>query len=228
MSNTKQTILMVEDEIEFAEIIRDYLEAAGFAVELAHSGSGIVDRVRQSPPALILLDLMLPGVDGPTICNKVRMFSDLPIIMLTARVDELDRLLGYDIGADDYICKPVKPREILARVKTVLRRFEPKNVAVQKSMLEFDEERFIVRLKGQALDLTPLEFRLLQLFANKEGRVFSRTQIMDLIYQNEAKGSDRAVDSHIKNLRKKMCAPYNGESPIQSVYGIGYKLEWPN
>lgn len=226
MPETKKTILIVEDEIAFAEILRDYLHASGYAIEMLHSGESVVEYVRTSPPHLILLDLMIPEVDGSTICKEIRVFSDLPIIMLTAKISELDRLLGYDIGADDYICKPVNPREILARIKAVLRRFEPARITAQSSLLKFDEECFVARLNDHPLDLTSMEFRVLQLLSEKEGRVFSRTQIMNHLYQDEAKATDRAMDTHIKNLRKKMTSVYDDEVPIKSVYGIGYKLEW--
>lgn len=226
MPNDKKKILLVEDEVFLAEIVRDYLLDVGYLVEMAHTGIGVVDRVRTSKPDLILLDLMLPGVDGLTICKEVRTFSDVPVIMLTAKITELDRLLGYDIGADDYICKPVSAQEILARVKAVLRRFEPRRETLADQLFVFDEERLVAKLNGENLDLTVVEFRLLRLLALKEGRVFSRSQIMDLIFDQEPDSSERSIDSHIKNLRKKIAIHFNEENPIHSVYGIGYKLEW--
>lgn len=225
--NTSKTILLVEDETAFAEIIRDYLQESGYRVEMSHTGVGVIDMVRRTPPDLVLLDNNLPGIEGTAICEGIRKFSDLPIIMVTARVDEMDRLLGYDLGVDDYICKPVKPREVLVRVKAVMRRFSRPSGSAVTSLVELNEELFSARVKGHSLDLTPVEFRLLQLFTRKTGRVFSRTQIMDYIYEGESQGSDRSVDSHIKNLRKKLAKVLGEEeSPIHSVYGLGYKFEW--
>lgn len=219
-------ILLVEDEISFAEIVRDYLERAGHDVELSHTGVGVIDMVRRDAPDLILLDTMLPGIDGTEICQGIREFSDLPVIMVTAKVNEVDRLLGYDLGVDDYICKPVKPREVLARIKAVLRRYDRPKALDSESLIRLDEDAFSAHVKGEPLDLTPVEFRLLNLLTKKAGRVFSRTQIMDVIYVGEAHGSDRSIDSHVKNLRKKISAVLGEQdSPIHSVYGLGYKFE---
>lgn len=226
-NSANKKILLIEDEVAFAQIVRDYLEQEGYEVSLQHSGVGVIDLVRRASPDLVLLDNMLPGVDGSEVCKGIREFSDIPIIMVTAKVDEMDRLLGYDLGVDDYICKPVKPREILARIKAVLRRFDRPGIQSATALIELDDAAFSARVKGQLLDLTPVEFRLLNLLTKKAGRVFSRTQIMDVIYVGEAHGSDRSVDSHIKNLRKKIAAVLGEEeSPIQSVYGLGYKFEW--
>lgn len=226
MVDNPKKIILVEDEQNVAEIVRDYMLAAGYSVELRHTGIGIVDLVRKTKPDLVLLDLMLPGIDGVTICKEIRKFSDVPIIMLTAKISELDRLLGYDTGADDYICKPVNPKEILARVKAVLRRFEPKSINQSEQFFYFDEDRFTATLKGNILDLTKMEYNLLQLLVKYECRVYSRGQIMDYLYDGDVKGSDRSADTHIKNLRKKIGQVIEGQSPIQSVYGLGYKLQW--
>jgi len=217
-------ILLVEDEIETAEIVADYLRPADYSVELSHTGANVVEMVRSSPPNLILLDIMLPEKDGITICKEIRGFSDVPIIMLTAKVDEIDRLLGYDIGADDYICKPVNPREILARVNTVLRRLE-KNGATDKSLLGFDDSRLLATYQGKRLDLTLTEYKLLKLLHKGEGKIYSRQQIKKKIYDTPSDASDRAVDTCVKKLRNKINKVATGESPIRSIYGVGYSYE---
>lgn len=224
MLQEKKRILLVEDETDFAEIVRDYLQQADYVVELCHTGVGVVERVQIAQPQLILLDIMLPGVDGITICRKIRAFSEVPVIMLTARVDEIDRLIGYELGADDYICKPVNPREILARVKAVLRRLD-KTTAADQAALALDESRLLAVYKGQRLDLTPTEFRLLKLLSSKEGLIFSRKQIKEKIYDDPNEASERSIDTCIKKLRKKIGAVDVGESPIRSIYGAGYKYE---
>lgn len=218
-------ILLVEDEVDLAELVRDYLRHAGYEVTVMHRGDGIVDRVRGNPPDLILLDLMLPGVDGLTICREVREFSDLPIIMITARVEEIDRLLGLELGADDYICKPFKPREVVARCKAVLRRTLSSGVR-REAGLAIDEDRMAVTLDGHPLDLTQGEYRLLVKLASQPGRVYSRDQLLNVLYDDFRDVSDRAVDTHIKNLRRKLGERVEGDNPIRSVYGVGYKLEF--
>jgi two-component system response regulator BaeR len=218
-------ILVVEDEPKIAALLRDYLAAAGYAVTLRATGTGTVDAVRESPPDALLLDLMLPGEDGLSICRNVRAFSTVPILMLTARVDEIDRLLGLELGADDYICKPFSLREVVARVKAVLRRAQAALQPAQNLPLELDESRFEARIHGQALNLTPVEFRLLGKLAAQPGRVFSRQQLMDALYRDHRVVSERTVDSHVKNLRRKLAQI--GPDPVGSVYGVGYRLEWP-
>lgn len=224
MPDIKQRIMLVEDDSEVAEIVKDYLQEANYSVELCHSGANVVEQVRTSPPLLILLDIMLPEVDGITICKEVRAFSDLPIIMLTAKVDEVDRLLGYDIGADDYICKPVKPREILARINAVLRRAKllPIDEAPE---LKLDESRMLVIYKGQRLDLTLMEFKLLKLLYSGGGKIFSRQQIKKRIYDAPDDASDRAVDTCVKKLRSKFSKVSDDDGPIRSIYGVGYSYE---
>lgn len=224
MPHNKQRILLVEDEIETAEIIGDYLENTGYLVELMHTGARVVERVSKTSPDLVLLDIMLPEVDGITICKQIRASSDVPIILLTAKVDEVDRLLGYDLGADDYICKPVNPREILARVKAVLRRTTPSSDSDQE-ILTLDKSRQLAVYRGQRLKLTRMEFSLLRLLFDNEGKVFNRQQIKDKIYSDPGSTSDRAVDTCIKKLRHKMNLVTPEESPIHSIYGVGYKFE---
>jgi two-component system, OmpR family, response regulator BaeR len=184
----------------------------------------VVPWVRENAPDLILLDLMLPGKDGLDICKEIRRFSNVPIIMITARVEEIGRLLGLDLGADDYICKPFSPREVVARVKTVLRRSSPQP-APGDHILSLDEERYRATLQGHRLDLTAVEFQLLSILAVKPGRIFSRDQLMDRLYTDQRIICDRTIDSHIKNLRKKIAFAAPDLELIHSIYGVGYKYE---
>ncbi len=221
----KQTILIVEDEPRLAALHRDYLQQSGYATEWLDDGALVVDWVRNSKPALILLDLMLPNKDGLDICKEIRSFSDVPIIMVTARVEEIDRLLGLELGADDYICKPFSPREVVARVKTVLRRSTPQIQKGVAELLSLDEERYLATLQGDKLDLTAVEFKLLSILARKPGRIYSRDQLMDLLYSDQRVVCDRTIDSHIKKLRKKIAAAAPDAELIHSIYGVGYKYE---
>ncbi|HZP64972.1 MAG TPA: response regulator [Rudaea sp.] len=217
-------ILVVEDEPKIAALLGDYLAATGYRVSTLARGEGAVAWVREHAPDAVLLDLMLPGEDGLSICRGVRAFSTVPILMITARVEEIDRLLGLELGADDYICKPFSPREVVARVKAVLRRSQRAASAVPPP-IELDEARFEARVHGAALALTPVEFRLLGKLVAQPGRVFSRQQLMDSLYRDHRIVSERTVDSHVKNLRRKLAAM--GPDPIESVYGVGYRLDWP-
>ena len=218
------TILIVEDEPKLAAVLRDYLLQAGFSVEILGDGVTVVPWVREHGPQLILLDLMLPGRDGMEICKELRSFSNVPIIMVTARVEEIDRLLGLELGADDYICKPFSPREIVARVKAVLRRAGP-GATVRSQGLELDESRYQALLHGRDLELTAVEFKLLSFLVANPGRIYSRNQLMDRIYTDQRTVSDRTIDSHIKKLRKKIADAAPDEELIRSVYGVGYKFE---
>jgi two-component system response regulator BaeR len=221
-------ILVVEDEPKIAALLRDYLIAAGFVAELHARGDAVVASVRSNPPAAILLDLMLPGMDGLTVCRALRAFSEVPVIMLTARVDEIDRLLGLELGADDYVCKPFSPREVIARLRAVLRRARDRPSATQPAPgLILDDERFEARLDGAPVDLTPVEFRLLRALVQRPGRVLSRAQLQDVIYADHRVVSDRTVDSHIKNLRRKLAERRPGSELVHSVYGVGYRFEAP-
>jgi two-component system, OmpR family, response regulator BaeR len=225
MSAHQSKILIVEDEIELSEIFRDYLIAEGYEVELMHTGHGVVDYVRNADLDLILLDLMLPVVDGLSICREVRQFSDIPIIMVTAKIDELDRLLGLDIGADDYICKPAKPREVVARVKAVLRRTNSNINTATLSKLKLDHTHYYVWWDDEEFEVTRVEFRLLSLLARNLGQVCSRSQIMEAIYDDGRYVSDRSIDSHVTNLRRKLAAASEIQNPIRSIYGRGYALD---
>lgn len=220
------TVLIVEDEPKLSALLVDYLVAAGYATAVLDDGLHAVAWIRAHAPDAVLLDVMLPGKDGMSICREVRMFSQVPILMMTARVDEIDRLLGLELGADDYICKPFSPREVVARVKAVLRRARHAE-APEASPLHLDEEKLEARLHGTVLPLTPVEFRLLQALQARPGRVMSRANLIDALYLDHRVVSDRTVDSHIKNLRRKIADAGNGIDPIVSIYGMGYKLDWP-
>lgn len=219
-----KVILIVEDEEKLASLLSDYLQQAEFETHILADGLAVVPWVREHGPDLVLLDLMLPGRGGLDICKELRSFSTLPVIMTTARIEEIDRLLGLELGADDYICKPFSPREIVARVKAVLRRTGG-TANIQSSGLVMDESRYQAILNGLDLELTAVEFKLLRFLAANAGRIFGRQQLMDRIYPDERIVSDRTIDSHIKKLRKKISASGSGEELIHSVYGVGYKFE---
>ncbi|CAA7619119.1 DNA-binding response regulator in two-component regulatory system with BaeS [Candidatus Terasakiella magnetica] len=222
-----RVIMIVEDEPTIADILASYLRHTGFAPVLMTNGQEALAAIRRSPPDLVLLDVMLPGLDGTEVCRAVRTFSAVPIIMVTARVDEIDRLLGLEVGADDYVCKPFSPREVVARVQTVLRRAGRSSEIAPAPVpwLEIDDDAARITLNGQRLDLTPTEFRLLRLLASRPGRVYSRGQILDLAYLQDQDVSDRIIDSHVKNIRKKIAAILPEVEVIHSVYGIGYRYE---
>ncbi len=218
-----KTILIVEDEYNAAELLRDYVNTSGYSTHILTDGLDVVSWVRQYVPALILLDIMLPGKDGVTICKEIRNFSNIPIIMTTARVDEIDRLLGLELGADDYICKPYSPREVVARIKAVLRRSG--SYQSSSSIISIDESGHLIRLKGADLELTAIEFELFLTLYKQPGRIFSRDQLIDSIYPDRRIVNDRTIDSHIKKLRLKIAKLQPGIELIHSVYGIGYKYE---
>lgn len=223
--NPVAKVLVVEDEVELAEIFADYLRLGGYEVSMMHTGGGVVEAVRNDPPDILLLDLMLPEVDGITICRELRSFSDVPIIMVTARVDEIDRLLGLNIGADDYICKPAEPMEVVARVRAVLRRTMRGHESKAGDPLQLDSKHYAASWNGQEMSMSRLEFRLLELLASAPRRAHSRNQIMDAIYEDGRYVSERSIDSHVKNLRKKLSDATGVENPIRPVYGIGYRLD---
>jgi two-component system, OmpR family, response regulator BaeR len=215
-------ILIVEDEPKLAALEADYLKAAGFETHVIGDGREVVDWVRAHAPDLMLLDLMLPGRDGLEICRDIRAFSDVPIVMVTAKVEEIDRLIGLDSGADDYVCKPFSVRELVARVRAILRRGRG---ALNAAGLVIDEEAHRAELDGRALDLTPVEFRLLRALAAAPGRVFPRERLLERIYEDHRVVTDRTVDVHVKNLRRKLEEVRPGEELVRSIYGVGYKLE---
>jgi len=217
-------LLIVEDEVKLARLLEDYLRHAGFETFSLGDGKEVVPRVREHLPDLVLLDLMLPGRDGLEICKEIRTFSSVPIIMVTARVEEIDRLLGLELGADDYVCKPFSPREVVSRVKAVLRRTGGGHTITAPG-LRLDASRYQALLNGRDLGLTAVEFQLLQFLAANPGRIYGRQQLMDRIYPDQRTVSDRTIDSHIKKLRKKIAAVAPDEDLIYSVYGVGYKFE---
>lgn len=221
----ERSALVVEDEPALAALLAGTLAEQGFAVSILDRGDYVVDRVRRQPPTVLLLDLVLPGADGFSICRAIREFSTVPLIMITGRSEEADRLRGLDIGADDYICKPFHAGEVAARVRALLRRSIDWREATPGSPLQLDESRYEARWHEHRLDLTPIEFRLLRCLGQRPGRVFSRAALLDLVYTDEHLINDRTVDSHIKNLRRKLAdvAP-DEESPIESVYGVGYRF----
>jgi two-component system response regulator BaeR len=224
-----ERILMVEDEKKIAELLKDYLCKAGFSVTRLTRGDEAVEKINRTAPALVLLDIMLPGTDGITVCREVRKFSDVPIIMVTAKVEEIDRLIGLEIGADDYICKPFSPREVVARVKAVLRRAGPGQSFQQLAVgpIVLDKTTRQVTIDGQPVILTPSEFGLLTVLMAFPERVFSRSELLDKVQGYQYAGYDRTVDSHIKNLRKKIAAKLPGKEVILTLYGVGYKFS-PN
>ncbi len=223
---TQNHILIVEDEQKIADLIQDYLQQDGFGTTIVSRGDMVLPAVKKSPPDLVLLDLMLPGLDGMSICREIRKFSHLPIIMLTAKVEELDRLLGLEMGADDYICKPSSPREVVARVKAVLRRTrpEPLEQKLVQGPIVLDTDSRQVTVNDTQMTLTPSEFKLLQVFMSAPSKVFSRDELVQRVQGYDYEGYDRTVDSHIKNLRKKIGALLPGQEAIATVYGVGYKL----
>ena len=219
------TILIVEDEPKLVRLLSNYLRQAGYDSESIENGLDVVPRVRTRMPTLILLDLMLPGRNGVDICKDIRSFSTVPIIMVSARIEEIDRLLGLELGADDYICKPFSPREVVARVKAVLRRSATQHHPEAISVLHLDEDRFQATLHGIDLELTVVEFKLLSFLSSNQGRIYGRSKLMDHIYPDQRIVSDRTIDSHIKNLRKKISGVSPETELIHSVYGAGYKYD---
>lgn len=221
-----ETILVVEDETKLARLLASYLEQGGFTVHQIHNGLEATPWIRQHQPDLVLLDLMLPGTDGLDICRQVRVFSHVPIIMVTARVEEIDRLLGLELGADDYICKPYSPREVVARVRAVLRRVQHTALTTASTpALQLHEDQLLVIAGDKSLELTAVEFHLLRTLSQSVGRIYSRDQLMDRIYADRRIVSERTIDSHIKKLRRKLTELLPGQDVIQSVYGVGYKYD---
>jgi two-component system alkaline phosphatase synthesis response regulator PhoP len=222
-----QTVLVVDDEPKIVEICRDYLTAAGFSVVTAADGPKGLAAARRERPDLIVLDLMLPGIDGLDVCRELRRESNTPIIMLTARVEESDKLVGLELGADDYITKPFSPRELVARVRTVLRRAagpaSPAEV-VRAGNLTLDRGRYRAILSDREVALTPTEFEILAALASQPGRIFSRAQLLTVARGVAFESYERAIDSHIRNLRRKIEPPGDEPHYIITVHGVGYKF----
>ena len=218
-------ILVVDDELKIARLVRDYLVEAGFDVVTESTGTGAVATARKEHPDLVVLDLGLPGMDGYEVTKSIRSESDTPIVMLTARSDETDRIIGLELGADDYVVKPFSPRELVARVKAVLRRASGSRQAdqIRVADLSIDLDKRSVRRETETIDLTVTEFDLLVTLASQPGRVFTRSQLLDSVRGVAFESYERAIDSHIKNLRRKLSP--NTSQYIKTVYGVGYKFD---
>lgn len=223
----QHSVIVVDDDEKIAQLLRAYFEREGFAVYTAHDGLAALAAIKEYTPDIVVLDLMLPELDGWEVCRRLRRESDVPIIMLTARDEETDRLIGLEIGADDYVAKPFSPREVVARAKVILRRVgraAAKSDILRFGLLEIDSVRHNVTFNGNDIELTPTEFKIIELLAKNPGQVFSRLQIVDEVQGYAFEGFERTIDAHIKNLRRKI-----GDNPkepryIQTVYGIGYKF----
>jgi len=221
-------ILVVDDEKQIVDIVKAYLEREGYRVIVAYDGKSAIDLARRDRPDLIVLDLMLPEISGWDVCRTLRKESDVPIIMLTARDETTDKIVGLELGADDYVTKPFDPKELVSRVRAVLRRYESRKDL--KSIIDFadlsiDVEKRLVRRGGEHIELTPIEFELLKILAQSPGRVYSRMQLLDKIQGDAYEGYERTIDSHIKNLRKKIERDPEHPRYIVTVYGAGYKFE---
>lgn len=219
-------ILIVEDELALAEVVKDYLLEASMKVDILGDGALAVQAILSGKYDMVVLDLMLPVKDGLSICREVRQKSDVPIIMVTAKVEEVDRLIGLELGADDYICKPFSPRELVARIKVIFRRVDKQTPSIEQppQRLIVDTERWLATLDDKPIDLTRREFRLLEILHARPGRVFSRSQLLDLAFPDDSEVIDRTIDSHIKNIRNKIKMVGDWE-PIRSVYGVGYAFD---
>lgn len=224
MNDTKKFILVVEDEPTLSAILCEYFEHAGFRAQSLDDGAAVVDFVRKNSPDLIILDLMLPNRNGLDIYREIRTFNEVPIIMATAKVEEIDRLIGLELGADDYICKPYSTREVVVRAKNILRRNKMSTFTSQEDLV-INESSMTVTFHQQRLSLTPAEFRILAFLFRNNSKIYSRDQLMDHIYTDHRVVADRAIDSHIKNLRRKLAEVDPSSDCIKSVYGVGYKFD---
>ncbi len=228
MSDTpKHSVLVVEDDRKISDLLLNYLRASGYEATAAYDGRDALRMVKECAPDAVILDWMLPGLDGIGVCQAVRAFSDVPILMLTARIDEVDRLLGLDTGADDYVCKPFAPREVIARVRALLRRAEGR-VKSSSRPWEVDDASFRISWRGQWLPLTRIEFMMFRLLLSRPGRVYSRDQLLASVHDSQRDISDRAIDTHVKNLRKKVQVVEPRTDCIASVYGVGYRFDLPD
>jgi len=223
------TVLIIEDEIELSNVLKAYLERAGYTVLMADRGDKGLELWEKNKPKMVLLDLNLPGMDGIDIMRQIRQKDDTPVIMVTARVEEVDRLLGLELGADDYITKPFSPREVVARVKAVLRRvgksLDTQGAVIHIADLTIDMDAHIARQADQELDLTPTEFSILATMAAQPGRAFSRLQLLEASQGVAYEGYERSIDAHIKNLRAKLGDDSKDPQYIETVFGIGYRFK---
>jgi two-component system OmpR family response regulator len=221
-------ILVVDDEKKIVEIIKAYLERESYQVIAAYNGREALDMAQKQHPDLIILDLMLPEISGWDVCRSIRKESEVPIIMLTARDEVTDKIVGLEMGADDYVTKPFDPKELISRVRAILRRVAPSSSTkgiIKLTDLSIDTEKRQVRRKDIVIDLTPNEFELLRVMSENPGRVFSRMQLLDQVQGDAYEGYERTIDSHIKNLRKKIEPDPEHPRYVITVYGVGYKME---
>jgi two-component system, OmpR family, alkaline phosphatase synthesis response regulator PhoP len=223
-----RTILVVEDEPRIAGLVRDYLEQAGFAVLIASDGAGALALARTRKPDALVLDLGLPGIDGLDVIRSLRRDSDVPIVILSARGDESDRIAGLELGADDYVVKPFSPKEVVARVRAVLRRSDARanpDERITAGGLEIDTARRRVIVDGRTVTLTPTEFELLATLAREPGRVWTRSQLLDAVHGFSLDTYERAIDGHVRNLRRKLEPEATSPRYVRTVHGVGYALE---
>ena len=218
-------VLIVEDESDLAGVVADYARAAGYFPTIIADGGEALAAVRAHMPDFIVLDLMLPGLDGLSFCREVRRFSQVPIIMVTAKVEEIDRLLGLETGADDYLCKPFSPRELMARIRVIMRRVDVATTNQSQASVCIDESKRLATIDGKTLELTRSEYLILSCLVRHPGQVFSRTQLLDFANQDNLDVTDRAIDTHIKNLRRKLDTHLPDANPIHSIYGLGYRFD---
>ena len=230
MKNNRNTVLIVDDEINICEVIRLYVEKEGFDSVIAHDGATAIDKFKQTKPDIVLLDIMLPVKDGWQVCREIRAMGNTPIIMITAKGETFDKVLGLELGADDYIVKPFEPKELIARIKAVLRRFEGQQAPVEENGdLEFEglkisRETYEVYLDDKKIEMPPKEFELLYFLAKNKNKVYTRDQLLDEIWGYEFFGDSRTVDVHIKRIREKLESE-NKNWQLQTVWGVGYKFE---
>jgi two-component system response regulator BaeR len=222
MSGLSPLVVIAEDEAKLAAVLADYLAKEQFRTKIVSDGRRVVTTIKETKPDLLLLDLGLPHRSGFDICREIRTFSQLPILIVTARTEVVDRLSGFNVGADDYICKPFSSSEVIARIKAVLRRAQPHAATTLGLMI--DEAAFRATLDDHPLNLTPVEFKLLKTLAAAPQRVFSREQLIDALYSDGRDVVDRTIDSHIRNLRRKLVELRPGTEWIEAVYGVGYRL----
>ncbi len=223
---SEEHILIVEDEKKLALLLQDYFTNSGYKTSILENGNDVESYIKTKNVDLVLLDINLPGLDGLSVCKNIRQFSKVPIIFITARVEEIDALLGLELGSDDYIRKPFRPREVVARVKAVLRRTQAPVVDSGKkigAMILKDEEH-VIMVNNEELDLTPNEFGILKAFIGRPNKVFTRSELVDRVQGYSFEGYERTIDTHIKNLRKKLAIVLPGKEVIKAVYGVGYKL----
>jgi len=220
-------ILVVDDEKKITDILKAYLEREGYQVSAAYDGSSALESMRKNPPDLVVLDLMLPGISGWDVCRQLRRDSNIPVIMLTARDETAEKIIGLELGADDYVTKPFDPKEVVSRIKAVLRRstgsISPKSI-ISIGDITIDLQKHLVTIRGETVELTPNEFELLRVLSESPGRVFTRMQLLDETQGDAYEGYERTIDSHIKNLRKKIEPDPEKPAYIITVFGVGYKM----